>query len=217
MLLRRLVLAAVAAGLTFTSLAPAAEAVRTTVRGKAERFDLTAAEQTKVNAGDIVTRHERHGSSNEFYAAGLIKANINKVFDYYRDHNNTTKFQSSIKKIDPLILDDEKTRYRQLKYTLSLPWPIGQRLFILDLQGDGEVDKWGDIWWSYNKGEVDGFKGQITEMMGSYVMTAKGPDTTLLRYHVATDLNTWIPGWLIGFIQGGTIKNVIEQGRKDLQ
>ena len=206
-------------GLVLTGLAlfpDPASAARTAVRGAPEKYALTAAEQEKVDKGGIVTRHERHGDSNEFYAAGLIRANINKVFDYYRNHENTPKFQNSIKKIVPIILDDE-SRYRQLKYTLQLPWPIGQRLFILDLAGAGKDGEWGDIWWSYNKGEVDGFTGQITEMRGSYVMTAVNPKTTLLRYHVETDLDTWLPSWLIGFIQGGTVPNVIEQGRKELE
>ncbi|MEB3236491.1 MAG: hypothetical protein VKO64_02550 [Candidatus Sericytochromatia bacterium] len=217
--LKPLLIAALAFGTTTMPFIGTADAAgsRTEVRGTAERYELTADEQEKVNAGGIVTRHKRDGSTNEFYAAGLIKAPVGKVFDYYRNHENTMRFQNTLKKIEPLMLDDERTRYRQLKYTLSLPWPIGQRLFILDLQGDGKPGEWGDIWWSYNKGVIDGFRGQITEMKGSYVMNAKGPNLTLMRYHVETDLDTWVPGWLIGIIQSGTIPNVISQGRKDLE
>ncbi|MBM3260368.1 MAG: hypothetical protein FJY99_11565 [Candidatus Sericytochromatia bacterium] len=217
--LKSLLIVALAVGATAASLVQTADAAgsRTEVRGTAERYDLTADELEKVNAGSIVTRHKREGSSNEFYAAGLIKAPVDKVFDYYRNHENTMRFQNSLKKIEPLILDDERTRYRQLKYTLSLPWPIGQRLFILDLKGDGKPGEWGDIWWSYNKGTIDGFRGQISEMKGSYVINAKGANLTLLRYHVETDLDTWLPGWLIGIIQGGTVPNVVSQGRKDLE
>lgn len=186
-------------------------AARKPVRGEPEKFQLTATEWEEVKDRKIATRRHSEGRINEFFSAGYVNAPVRKVFDYYENHENTKKFQDSIKELKVIIDDhDSSSGYRQLEYGLSLPWPIGKRNFVLDLNGKGEDGKWGDIWWSLNEGD-------ISEMMGSYVMTAEGSSKTLVRYHVKADMNTWLPTWLVGFVQGGTIPNVIRQARKDLE
>ena len=221
MTLRKGAFALATAFLAITLVSPFASAVdRKPVRGKPTKFDLSASEWEKVKDGGITVRHANHGQTNEFFSAGYVKAPVDEVFWYYEDHNNTPKYQDSIKKID--VEEDKSPKrgapgdvrggYRRLVYHLSLPFPLGWRHFVLDLEGTGEPGKNGDIWWSYNSGD-------IREMMGSYVITAY-PDNknwSLVRYWVKADMNTWIPGWLIGFVQGGTIKNVVAQARKDLE
>lgn len=212
-----------AALLAVSLVAPAAmSAPRKDVRGKPTKFDLTASEWEKVKAGGITVRHVNHGQANEFFSAGYVKAPIDEVFWYYEDHNNTPKYQNAIKKID--VEEDKSPKrgggstadilggYRRLQYHLSLPFPIGWRRFVLDLEGNGTPGKYGDIWWSYNSGDIN-------EMLGSYVVTPypHNKDWSLVRYWVKADMNTWIPGWLIGFVQGGTIPHVIAQARKDLE
>lgn len=210
-----------AALMSISLLAPGAMAVdRKPVRGKPTKFDLSASEWAEVKAGAITKRHVSHGQANEFFSAGYVKAPVDEVFWYYEDHTNTPKYQNAIKKID--VEEDKSPKrgapgdvrggYRRLQYHLSLPFPIGWRHFVLDLEGNGEPGKYGDIWWSYNSGDIN-------EMLGSYVIT-QYPDNknwSLVRYWVKADMNTWIPGWLIGFVQGGTIPHVIAQGRKDLE
>lgn len=208
--------------LAVSVLSPAALAAeRKPVRSKPAKFELTASEWEKVKAGGITVRHVNNGQTNEFFSAGYVKAPVDEVFWYYEDHNNTPKYQNSIKKIEveedkspkrTAVGNDVMGGYRRLQYHLSLPFPIGWRRFVLDLEGNGQPGKFGDIWWSLNSGDIN-------EMMGSYVVTPYpfNKDWTLVRYWVKADMNTWIPGWLIGFVQGGTIPHVVAQARKDLE
>ncbi len=208
------------------SLAPAAfSADRKPVRGKPNKFELTADEWEKVNAGGITVRHVNNGQVNDFFSAGYVKASVDDVFWYYEDHNNTPKYQNAIKRISveedltPKRGGSEQGGYRRLKYELVLPWPIGTRNFVLDLEGQGEPGKWGDIYWSKNGGGDCDCGADVDEMMGSYVVTpyAANRKWTLVRYWVRGDMKTWIPGWLVGFIQGRTIPNVVAQARKELE
>ena len=109
--------------------------------------------------------------------------------------------------------------YRRLSYDLQLPWPVGARKFVLDLEGQGEAGKWGDIYWSKNSGGDCNCGADIDEMMGSYVVTPYPPNRnwSLVRYWVKANMNTWIPGWLVGFVQGRTIPHVVSQARADLE
>ena len=199
---------------------PAFSATRKAVRSKPAKFELSASEWGNVKEGKVTVRHVNKGQVNEFYSAGYVKADVDDVFWYYEDHTNTPKYQNAIKKIS--VEEDKSPKrnaasgemggYRRLMYQLVLPWPIGTRNFALDLEGQGEPGKAGDIWWSFNEGDID-------EMMGSYVVTPYPTNRkwSLVRYWVMADMNTWIPGWLVGFVQGRTIPNVIEQARKDLE
>ncbi|MBM3266007.1 MAG: hypothetical protein FJZ01_00025 [Candidatus Sericytochromatia bacterium] len=223
----KLALGSVATLLAISLLPAAFAADRKPVRTKPQRFDLSADEWDTVKAGGITVRHSNKGQVNDFFSAGYVKASVDDVFWYYEDHNNTPKYQNAIKRIS--VEEDltpkrgnaagEQGGYRRLKYEMVLPWPIGTRNFVLDLEGQGEAGKWGDIFWSKNTGGDCDCAADVDEMQGSYVMTPY-PDNrkwTLVRYWVRGDMRTWIPGWLVGFIQGRTIPNVIAQARKDLE
>ncbi|MBM3269996.1 MAG: hypothetical protein FJZ01_20365 [Candidatus Sericytochromatia bacterium] len=208
------------------ALAPAAfGAERKVVRSKPSRFELSAGEWASIAKGEIVVRHANRGQINEFFSAGYVKAAVDDVFWYYEDHTKTMRYQNAIRGV--AVEEDNSPRrgsggqggYRRLRYDLQLPWPVGTRKFVLDLEGHGEAGGWGDIHWSKNESGDCGCAADIAEMMGSYVVTPYPPNRkwSLVRYWVKADMNTWIPGWLVGFVQGGTIPHVVAQARKDLE
>ena len=168
----------------------------------------TDAEWDRLNKNEIVTTSKTlPGTSvNEFTALGIVNANWEDILTYYADVQNTRRFQNSITKID-VIQQNEKEMWRRAHYDLSLPWPIGQREFNLYLSANRDKRF---IEWKLER-------GNIKEQRGSYAAKELGPKKTLVSYRVAADLDTWLPAWLINFIQAGTVPHVIEQARKDLK
>ncbi|MBU6430439.1 MAG: hypothetical protein KGR26_15590 [Cyanobacteria bacterium REEB65] len=174
----------------------------------AQDFSLTPAEQATIAQGGITVRHRSIAgtSLNEFFSAGYVDAPVDQVLAFYEDYRNTPKFQDSIRKIERIGVWPD---YQQIEYWIDLPFPIGRRNFVLDVSGEGIPGQRGAIWWRLEHGD-------IREMRGSYLTTAAGPDRTLVKYHLVADMNTWLPAWLVGFVQGGTIPNVIGAARRDL-
>lgn len=177
------------------------------VVGHPDDFALSAQDWSQVNSGGIIVHHRTLAGTqvNEFFSAGYVDAPVDEVFAFYQHYQNTPLYQDSVKRITQIA---SSGHYRQLDYQVQLPFPIGHRHFVLDLEGAGVPGERGAIWWSYDHGD-------IRQMQGSYVVSAAGPDRTLVKYHILADMKTWIPSWLVGFVQGGTIPNVVEAARKD--
>ncbi len=167
----------------------------------------TDAEMARLEKGEIITtgRTLPGTSVNEFTAVGIVKANWEDILEYYADVQNTRKFQNAITKID-VIQENRAEMWRRAHYDLSLPWPIGQREFNLYLSANRDRRF---IEWKFER-------GNIKEQRGSYATKELGSKKTLVSYRVAADLDTWLPAWIINFIQAGTIPHVIEQARKDV-
>ena len=167
----------------------------------------TDAEMARLEKGEIITtsRTLPGTSVNEFTAMGIVKANWEDILEYYADVQNTRKFQNAITKID-VIQENRAEMWRRAHYDLSLPWPIGQREFNLYLSANRDRRF---IEWKLERGNVK-------EQRGSYSTKELGAKKTLVSYRVAADLDTWLPAWLINFIQAGTVPHVIEQARKDV-
>lgn len=165
------------------------------------------AEMVRLEKGEIITTSRTLPSSsvNEFTAMGIVNANWEDILEYYADVQNTRKFQNAIRKID-VIQENRAEMWRRAHYDLSLPWPIGQREFNLYLSANRDRRF---IEWKLERGNVK-------EQRGSYSTKELGAKKTLVSYRVAADLDTWLPAWLINFIQAGTVPHVIEQARKDV-
>ena len=165
------------------------------------------ADIARLEKGEILTtsRTLPNSSVNEFTAMGLVNANWLDILEYYADVQNTRKFQNAITRID-VIQENRAEMWRRAHYDLSLPWPIGQREFNLYLSANRDRRF---IEWKFER-------GNIKEQRGSYATKELGPKKTLVSYRVAADLDTWLPAWLINFIQAGTVPHVIEQARKDV-
>ncbi|MEB3188007.1 MAG: SRPBCC family protein [bacterium] len=177
--------------------------------GMAEPFFASPsdAEMARLDKGEIITtsRTLPNSSVNEFTAMGIVNANWEDILEYYADVQNTRKFQNAIKKID-VVQENRAEMWRRAHYDLSLPWPIGQREFNLYLFANRDRRF---IEWKLERGNVK-------EQRGSYATRELGAKKTLVSYRVAADLDTWLPAWLINFIQSGTVPHVIEQARKDV-
>lgn len=166
----------------------------------------THQEWKQIEAGEVVvTRRTLPGTRIiEFTAMGRVTAPIEKLVRYYVDPKSVLKFQDAIK--DQRLLAQEKTRAR-VHYLIGLPWPLGDREFT--------IETW--VVPENNAVEWKMLAGNIRENQGSYAMAPIDARNTLVTYQARVDINTWVPPFLISWVQGGMIPKVIVKAREELE
>lgn len=144
-------------------------------------------------------------------ALALLDASPEAVFKVLRDFNTFENFIPYCKEVN--VEHQEKDRYR-VRFVLDLPWPLGNRHYVLNLVDRHETVEGKPVLvseWTYIQGS-----GNINDTYGSWEMLAYGKDRTLVRYTVFTDPGGKLPTWVRNFSTTIAVPKVIKGLRKEV-
>lgn len=162
-------------------------------------------ELRRVLNDEVVVSHQQVPGSRAiaFTAFGRVSASPERLARYYYDPQTLRKFQTAVRRVEVVAM---QPRSMQVRYEVGLPWPLGDRHFVLALRHSplDHVVSW------------DLVRGNVKENRGFYAMTPLSDGSTLVRYRIQADLDTWVPPFLLAWVQSGMIPRVITEARREV-
>ncbi len=163
-------------------------------------------EWRRIHAGEVLSSHRILPGSSviEFTAIGQVKAPAENLLAFYFEPTTLRRFQSAIR--EHRVISSQFQRM-QVRYDVGLPWPLGSRNFTLDIHS---VPTEQAVEWRL-------LEGNVKENRGSYAVTPMTNGQSLVTYRIQADLDTWLPPFLIAWVQGGMLPKVILEARQELE
>lgn len=171
---------------------------------------LTQEDYASLNEGGIIAHHaDILGSPvKKSTAIALIDAPPEAVFTVLTDYEDFPQFMPFTKKVT--VHQEEKRLC--VRYDLDLPWPIGDRHYVVEMD-DGREEIAGTpvmhSRWTYQPGS-----GNIRDTFGSWEILPYGEAKSFVRYTVFTDPGGRIPKWARRMAPKIAVPRVIKGLRK---
>lgn len=166
----------------------------------------SAEEWRRIRSGEVLRSHRVLPNSHtiEFTVLGQVKAPPERLLAFYFEPTTLRRFQNAVRSHQVVGAQPQRM---QVRYDVGLPWPLGNRNFTLDLHArpDANVVRWSLV------------EGNVKENRGSYAVAPMPNGQTLVTYRIQADLDTWVPPFLIAWVQGGMLPKVILEARRELE
>lgn len=163
--------------------------------------EISDKEQAKIDRGDIVVQVEKTDAAlKHFRAVGQIKAPAAKVFAAFTDYEHYPE----IFKLKETQILSRKGNVLNVRATLGMPWPIGDRWVTNATTLAPET-----LSFSYHR-----IEGTILEYDGTIEVVPKGPKLCQVYYAAKGDPGIpLIPAWLLNRFQESLLPDSIRRVR----